>query len=260
MSKISKKVGVVFLILSLFSLIGCGSLDQRQAKQIEKKLSEMYEGKTFEVLALGNRWGTLTNDTVTAHVKDVERDIVFVIKMNTKGEIVANNYIGRWLNSQLESLLIKNFKGEGMIADSLIIGFVKKRPPGTDPDMPLGLAFSTKLDPDISLSEFISEYEPEYFSGDLVIKESENNMGEAFIKAFRKTFEEIQQTHLQTHVWVIHKECYDELIEEFSRLPDVDNSWFDDKNVLSYFQFCIDENGVTNLKEEEVDGLLRGGE
>ncbi|WAA12483.1 hypothetical protein [Fervidibacillus halotolerans] len=147
---IMKKVGIVFMIVSLLSLIGCGSLDQRQAKQIEKKLSEMYEGKTFEVLALGNRWGTLTNDTVTAHVREVERDVVFIIKMNTKGEIVANSYSGSAVNKHLEDLLNKNLKEEGITADSLLMG--------------LGGRDVSDLNPDIHLDEYITKYSPEFFS------------------------------------------------------------------------------------------------
>ncbi|WP_396234419.1 hypothetical protein [Caldifermentibacillus hisashii] len=64
------KLGKFLLMaISILSLIGCVNLNKLQAKQIEEKLSEMYDGEKFEVLALGNRFRPLTNDTVTAFVK-----------------------------------------------------------------------------------------------------------------------------------------------------------------------------------------------
>ncbi|MEL4028254.1 hypothetical protein NST89_06640 [Caldifermentibacillus hisashii] len=240
--KLGKSLLMAILILSL---TGCGSLNKMQAKQIEEKLSEMYDGEKFEVLALGNRFGTLTNDTVTAFVKSKKTDVVFECQMNTKGKIVSSNYPGRAMNTQVENILNKNLADGGITADSLTFGF--------------GVEDVSDLKPNMKLSDYISTYKPEYFSGYLVIKESNNNTGSALTKAFQESFEELQNTPLQANVWVIAEESYDEVISEFVKLPDVSNSWFKDKNTIGSFQFSVTAKGV-NIDESKLNNLLKGGE
>ncbi|MEK0290574.1 hypothetical protein P5F77_08865 [Caldifermentibacillus hisashii] len=233
------------MAILILSLTGCGSLNKIQAKQIEEKLSEMYEGEKFKVLALGNRFGTLTNDTVTAFVKSKKTDVVFECQMNTKGKIVSSNYPGRAMNTQVENILNKNLADGGITADSLTFGF--------------GVEDVSDLKPNMKLSDYISTYKPEYFSGYLVIKESNNNTGSALTKAFQESFEELQNTPLQANVWVIAEESYDEVISEFVKLPDVSNSWFKDKNTIGSFQFSVTAKGV-NIDESKLNNLLKGGE
>ncbi len=156
----------LLMAISILSLTGCGSLNKIQAKQIEEKLSEMYDGEKFEVFPLGNRFGTLTNDTVTAHVKEVNSGVVFTVEMNTKGEIVINTYLGSAVINQLENLLIKNLEEEGITADILLNGF--------------RVGSISNLNPDMPLSEYISKTSPEFFFGHLIIKESSNNTGGIF--------------------------------------------------------------------------------
>ncbi|MGG3687833.1 hypothetical protein, partial [Caldifermentibacillus hisashii] len=115
------------------------------------------------------------------------------------------------------------------------------------------------LKPNMKLSDYISTYKPEYFSGYLVIKESNNNTGSALTKAFQESFEELQNTPLQANVWVIAEESYDEVISEFVKLPDVSNSWFKDKNTIGSFQFSVTAKGV-NIDESKLNNLLKGGE
>ena len=43
-----------------------------------------------------------------------------------------------------------------------------------------------------------------------------------------------------------------------SQLPDIDNSWFDDKNTLNYFKFVMSTDGV-KMAEYEINQLFQGG-
>ncbi|MEK0290226.1 hypothetical protein P5F77_07055 [Caldifermentibacillus hisashii] len=237
-----KKVGVILIIMSILGLMGCGN-DKYTAERIEKGLTEKYGG-TFEVLALGNRYGTMTNDYVQANVKAVDSDIVFSAKMSPKGEILVDNYISKTVLSQLEKMLNSNLESEGITAKSMMFGFSKTK--------------TGEVELGTSLSDYISKYRPDFFSGYLVIKESPNNTGAALTNAFQKTFNEIQNIELRANVWVIPEESYDEVVTGFSRLPDVSNSWFDDKETLSSFKFSIETDSVSP-DENELNKLLQGG-
>ncbi|CEE03260.1 MULTISPECIES: hypothetical protein [Bacillaceae] len=239
--KLGKSLLMAILILSL---TGCGSLNKMQAKQIEEKLSEMYDGEKFEVLALGNRFGTLTNDTVTAFVKSKKTDVVFECQMNTDGEIVSNNYKGRLIETKIEVLLKENLKKQGITSESLLFIFGGK-------DI-------TTLNLNMEPSDYISDYSPEYVSGYLVLKENENLSGDAFLNGLRKTHEDLLNTPLQVNVWIISKENYDDLIGEFTKLPDISNSWFEEKETISFLKLSITNDGL-NMNESEIGKLLQGG-
>ena len=239
--KLGKKARLLIVMISILSLMGCGDLNKQQAEQIAEKLSEMYNGEEFEVLALGNRYGTLTNDTVRAFVKAKETNVVFECQMNTDGEIIANNYKARLMETKIENLLAENLENQGITSDSLLFLFGGK-------DI-------NTLNLDMNPSNYISVYTPEYVSGYLLIKENENLSGEAFLKGFRKTYEDILNTPLQANIWVIPQD----LIGEFSKLPDVSNSWFEDKETISNFKLTITKDGLS-INENEIGRLLQGGE
>ena len=121
--KIGKKAGVIVIIMSILGLMGCGSLDERQAKRIEEKLSEMYADiydGSFKVVALGNRYGTLTNKTITAIVKAEDLNMLFEAKMDTNGEIVADNFLARHINIKLSDVFTKNVKDQGIEGETYL--------------------------------------------------------------------------------------------------------------------------------------------
>jgi hypothetical protein len=237
-----KKAGVILIIMSILGLMGCGN-DKYTAERIEKALTEKYGG-TFEVLALGNRYGTMTNDYVRADVKAVDSGVVFSAKMNTKGEIIADNYAGVLVSKQLEDMLNSNLESEGITAKSCMTGFSS--------------IDTGEIEVGISFNDYIAKHKPESFGGYLVVKESPNNTGAAFINAFQKTFDTIKNIELVANVWIIPEENYDEIIAEMSQLPDIDNSWFDDKNTLNYFKFVMSTDGV-KMAEYEINQHFQGG-
>ncbi|MCM3055942.1 hypothetical protein [Caldibacillus thermoamylovorans] len=48
--KLGKKARLLIVMISILSLMGCGSLNKIQAQQIEEKLSEMYGGRNLKFL------------------------------------------------------------------------------------------------------------------------------------------------------------------------------------------------------------------
>lgn len=238
-----KKVGVILIIMSILGLMGCGN-DKYTAERIEKGLTEKYGG-TFEVLALGNRYGTMTNDYVQADVKAVDSGVVFSAKMNTKGEIIADNYAGVLVSKQLEEMLNSKLESEGITVKSFMTGF--------------GNVDAGEIEVGTSLDDYIAKHKPDFFGGYLIVKESSNNTGATLTKALQDTVHAIQNIELRINVWVIPEENFDKIATDFSQLSDVDNSWFDDKDTLSNFLVFVNSEGA-DINENELNQLLQGGE
>ncbi|MCM3476954.1 hypothetical protein [Caldibacillus thermoamylovorans] len=242
--KLGRKVGVILIIMSILLLMGCRYLDKYTAERIEKALTEKYGG-TFEVLALGNRYGTLTNDYVQADVKAVDSEIVFSAKMSPTGEILVDNYAGVLVSKQLEDMLNSNLENEGITAKSCMTGFSS--------------IDTGEIEVGTSLDDYIAKHKPEFFGGYIVVKESPNNTGAALTKALQDTVHAVQNIEIRINVWVIPKENLDKIATDFSQLSDVDNSWFDDKDTLSNFLVFVNSEGA-DIDENELNQLLQGGD
>ncbi|WP_363550775.1 hypothetical protein [Caldifermentibacillus hisashii] len=242
--KLGRKVGVILIIMSILLLMGCRYLDKYTAERIEKALTEKYGG-TFEVLALGNRYGTMTNDYVQADVKAVDSDVVFSAKMSPKGEILADNYAGTLVSKQLEEMLNSKLESEGITVKSFMTGF--------------GNVDAGEIEIGTSLNDYIAKHKPDFFGGYIVVKESPNNTGAALTKALQDTVHAVQNIEIRINVWVIPKENFDKIATDFSQLSDVDNSWFDDKDTLSNFLVFVNSKGA-DIDENELNQLLQGGD
>ncbi|CEE03259.1 MULTISPECIES: hypothetical protein [Bacillaceae] len=242
--KLGRKVGVILIIMSILLLMGCRYLDKYTAERIEKALTEKYGG-TFEVLALGNRYGTMTNDYVQADVKAVDSDVVFSAKMSPKGEILADNYAGTLVSKQLEEMLNSKLESEGITVKSFMTGF--------------GNVDAGEIEIGTSLDDYIAKHKPDFFGGYIVVKESPNNTGAALTKALQDTVHAVQNIEIRINVWVIPKENFDKIATDFSQLSDVDNSWFDDKDTLSNFLVFVNSKGA-DIDENELNQLLQGGD
>ncbi|MCM3056481.1 hypothetical protein, partial [Caldibacillus thermoamylovorans] len=192
--KLGRKVGVILIIMSILLLMGCRYLDKYTAERIEKALTEKYGG-TFEVLALGNRYGTMTNDYVQADVKAVDSDVVFSAKMSPKGEILADNYAGTLVSKQLEEMLNSKLESEGITVKSFMTGF--------------GNVDAGEIEIGTSLNDYIAKHKPDFFGGYIVVKESPNNTGAALTKALQDTVHAVQNIEIRINVWVIPKENFD---------------------------------------------------
>ncbi|MCM3056487.1 MULTISPECIES: hypothetical protein [Bacillaceae] len=244
LKKLGKKARLLIMMISILGLMGCGSLNKIQANQIEEKLSEMYGGE-FEVLALGNRFGTLTNDTVTARVKSKDLDMLFDTKMNTKGEIVADNFYARYIGTNISNILTKNIKAEGIKGESYIKVFGGK-----------DLKTFTL---DTTISEYITNYSPEYFAGFLIIKNDTNNSARQIINAFTKTYQEYLNTTFQATIFVLNEEEYEQCIKKLAEQTNINTDTFSEFDIVSEFRLSVTSDGLSK-SENEVNKLLQGGE
>ncbi|MEK0286203.1 hypothetical protein [Caldifermentibacillus hisashii] len=241
--KLGKKARLLIVMISILSLMGCGSLNKIQANQIEEKLSEMYGGE-FEVLALGNRFGTLTNDTVTARVKSKDLDMLFDVKMNTKGRIVADNFLARHIGIQVSNVLTKNIKDQGIEAKSYLAV--------------LGGKDVKTLKINTSVPDYIKNYSPEYFAGFLILKEGTNYSGIKMVEAFQQTYQDYLSTTFHANVYIIAEEDYERCIRDLDNETVVYSDLFEEYIVISKFKLSVTSEGISK-NENEVNNLLQGG-
>jgi len=231
------KMAAAFLgILSLVGLLGCQS-SQATAKQVEEKLEDKY-GEKFEVIALGNRWGTKDNDTVTTHVKALKNGIVFEANMKKNGKNLTDNYIYQKINSDISQTLKESLQQEGVLSQpKLFISGGKK------------LKYNTS---DINLQEYIGTHSPDYFVGMVILKDDRSLTPEKIIQSYKSAYSNLQQKNLQTDIWIISSNDYEKAVKDFNSQPDVSKQFFDKFDVISQFYLDIKDGGKIESDNEEL--------
>lgn len=233
MRKKLKVAAAFFGILSLVGLLGCQS-SKATAKQVEARLEDKY-GEKFEVIALGNRWGTKTNDTVTTIVTAVKNKVVFEAVMGKDGKIESENYLPRKVGTDVSNLLMENFKQESIESQPklFIVGGKK-------------LHYDSS---DINIHEYIESHSPEYFVGKVILKEG-NFKPENVVNTYKTTYSELLDTPVKTNIWVISEEDYEKAVKDFNENPDVSKEFFDKYNITSKFHLHITSDGIDTNREE----------
>lgn len=96
--------------MTLLDIVGCTNISRDMAKKIETKLHEKYQ-KEFVVKALGKRYGTGRNNTVTAYCnpKDNEQ-ILFAAVLDREGILLQDTYLSRSICVKLEEQIQKAFE------------------------------------------------------------------------------------------------------------------------------------------------------
>src|SRR4051794_25257278 len=119
LKNLRKRVSVsIMMIMSIFSLIGCNAIDKSQAAAVEELLEEKYNQK-FVPTAIGERYGTANNDTVTTilHPKGKE-ELVFEAVMNKDRELIADTYISRLISASINDMLKSGLEPQGIESET----------------------------------------------------------------------------------------------------------------------------------------------
>ncbi|WP_423799835.1 hypothetical protein [Neobacillus sp. SAB-20_R2A] len=229
LKKILKKVSVIAMGLSIFSLIGCSEMDKEQATDVEKLLQKKYH-QEFEVTHIGGRYGTATNDTVTTYVhpKD-QKDLVFKAVTTKDGELVSDGYIPSLISKSFNQIITRELSSAGIESETHTVAMEADS--------------SAETNPDISLEEYVKAYKPGYFSGDIIVKEKPDLSPEQFEKALTAAYQAGVNTAYQVTVHVIAEDEYDKCVKKFKEVPYVTSSWFIDYNVVKEFDAVADANG-----------------
>lgn len=147
------KILRIFPILLMVTVLlgGCGwitgeSTTQKQIKIAENLLKEKYN-EDFEVVTIGERWGTLTNNTFTVRCIPVDNpEYIFKAEIEKSGAYMFDSYVSTIVCKKLQKQL------EGIIDNDNVSVFISSRPSFIVED-------SSK---DISVSDFVKENDADF--------------------------------------------------------------------------------------------------
>lgn len=213
-------------------------MNNSQAKEMENLLNEKY-GIDFKVTHIGGRYGTANNDTVStyAHPTDNERLSFKAVMYKNQGGLVSDGFIPRLMSNSINQILQKELQKQGIESESHTFM--------------MGANSSSETNPDISLEEYLQKYQPEYLSGDLVVKHQPDMTPELFEDALQTLYSAIGNRYYQVRVYVISEDNYGECSENFRKTFDVSEQWFNDYGLVDKMQLIIDNEGFRVWKKSE---------
>jgi hypothetical protein len=227
--RLFKSIILTFILISTFSLLGCGAIDKKQAADVEKELQKKYN-QEFKVTHIGGRYGTATNDTVTTYIHPAnQEELVFKAITTKDGSLVSDSYIPSIISQSFNQILKQELQTVGIESETFT--FVMQADS------------SKETNPDISLEEYITTYKPGYFSAHMIVKENANVTGEQFEDALKAVYQAGLKTTFQVGIRVISADEYEEALTEYKQLPEVSSSWFRDYKVIEEIDAVVDGNG-----------------
>lgn len=223
-----KLLKLLIIIMTILILLGCSMVNERTANKVIKELNEIYD-EEFEVVALGKRFGTKNNDTVTVYVKD-KQETVFTVIMNTKGVITSENYLYKKLGKDLVNVLKNGLKEVGVESEGklTVVGGEKLE----------------REDATIAIQDYVESHKPEYFIGDIIIKEDTNFKVEDLVQPYELTYDYFKKTRFMTRIWIISSEEYEEAVEDFNQNPSVSMTWYEKYNVIEKYYIDMGHEGI----------------
>lgn len=224
---------IVIVSTFVFCLLGCQSNNDKIMKVVLAELNDKYN-EEFEVVAIGARIGTKTNNTVTSYVKGVQNSVVFSVEVDTEGNIIKEDYPRRKIGSEVGLVLVEALKQFNIESQAN-----------------LHISGGTEiLEATIPLKKYIELHSPDYFVGKVVLKENNQITAENLFGAYEAAYRKLNNTPLQTDIWVISTTEYEKAVNDFSQNPDVSEEWFDDYEVTSTFHLDFSSKGIETNNED----------
>ncbi|WP_155922232.1 hypothetical protein [Bacillus sp. EB01] len=241
LKNLRKRVSVsIMMLMSIFSLIGCNAIDKSQAAAVEELLEKKYN-QEFVATAIGERYGTANNDTVTTilHPKGKE-ELVFEAVMNKDRELIADTYIPRLISDSINGILKNGLKTQGIESETNTVA--------------MGSNSAGESNTKITIEEYVQSYKPKHFSGHMIVKEKAGLTSEQFEEVMREVYDAGNQTVFQVKIRVIAEDEYEKALRDFRKQPDITDSWFRDYNVVRNIVAVVDANGFNYMEKDARDG------
>ena len=234
---IMKKVRMLLSTFFLLSLLGCSSLNEKQAEQMVNLLEEKYE-EEFVVTHIGQRYGTATNDTVTTYVHPKENEnLSFKAIMTKDGQLVGDGYIPVLISDQFNDMMKSELEPLGIESETYTF-IMKARSAG-------------ETDKSITIEEYVEKYQPAYFSAHMIVKDTGDVKGEQFEQALLKAYGAAQSTTYQIGIRIIPADEYDEAAKAYRKLSVVKDSWFSDYDLVDEIDAVADGNGYNFIHHSD---------
>jgi len=229
-----KKVVLILLLsLSIFSMIGCESKDEKAAKRIVESLQEKY-GKEFVVDSIGGGWGTMNSNTLKAIVKPKDDLSIRVAVEITKD---LKDVYDDYLNEAVAKAAVEPITE---MANSI---WGESRVEVTNDT---GMTYPEHSDTNMSYEQFLKLYPMNWqlvkvylnceryidSNGDM---DQQGEIGK--YKAFAKKLADNKYMRSSISIWYITPDAYD-------RFDEAKNS---DSTVINYFKDEEEKQGKLNL-------------
>ena len=216
----------LILLLISFSFYGCmnKSSTSNQIEMAENLLNEKYN-QTFHINAIGERFGTLTNNTYKVQCYPVESpNDIFVAEVDKKGNNIYDDYVSVCVCQKLKKSIKDNLNDNSEI-------LVESRPSITE-----------ETNSDISVEEFAENNDADFVVY-AVTKENFDN--------FKKNFDLIAKMNGSINIELrIYDDKSDEQLKKFKELSQKSNQ------MNSEIKFLLDD--VPQIIKYEK-GVVVGG-
>ena len=228
-----KVVFILMVFLSIFSMIGCESKDEKAAKRTVESLQEKY-GQEFVVDSIGGGWGTMNNNTLKAVVKPKNDPSIKVVVEITKDlKDVYDNYLNKAIAKaavQPITEMANSIWGESRVHVA----------------NDTGMTYPEHSDTSMSYEQFLKLYPMNWQLVEVYINceryiDSYGNMDQQAeidkYKAFAQKLVDHKYMRSSISIWYITPDAYD-------RFDEAQNS---DLTVLNYFKDEEEKQGKLNL-------------
>ena len=240
-----KKVIVIVLAMSIFSLAGCSGLNERQTKQMTEALEEKY-GIEFKAAKIGNRWNQ-DSATIICYPKD-NPELMFKTALYKDGTI-WEGYMARAVGRQVEDLVNSKFKARG-IESQTFCGTI-----GVNTDI-----FGTIVP---KLQDVIDNYEPKSFTGTIILPDSfrlQEDAAKIISEIYEEIYKDLGNTKFGTEIAFIADEEFEKASQDLRlSFSDAGDGWFWDYTTTAKTGFSATDEGLTKTLEELKEALVNGG-
>lgn len=194
-----KRIKVVILgviIAALFSsLFGCSMTDNSAVDAVTDELSNKYE-KTFVVSDLGNRFNY---DTTTMYVYAADDPSMrFVVRVNSNGEIVFENYAYRKVCSKVRNIICDIFS-EYNLETVCVAEFSK---------------YNYDISAEASIEEYIEASNADIVKAAIAVKSDEILTGEILEKIYMDIGSQISEIPIGFSMYIISEEDYTKVFKD----------------------------------------------
>lgn len=239
-----KTAGLLFMALFLFNLPGCNAILETINNgfiKINKSLDADFkeEAKAEAIAQMEEKYGIdfdvhdifreeISNEsTIWMHPVDNE-DIKFQVSLDSNNKVENDNFIGMKISNEITEILKDHLPSSVEMA-AIIYPFgdsnksneinqtinenrekVGVGPIDGESDK------SIDANPDVTLEEYIQTYNPEYFSGYMIVKDTGSITPEMFEEAFKKVYKATSNKMFQANVHFITPEKYAECHKGFT--------------------------------------------
>lgn len=202
----------------LFDIIGNGMINDEIFQVIKDKLLEKYH-ESFTVTHLGKRFGTESNDTVTAFCRsEINNDIIFTVVLNKDKVHFEDDYIIRKLCYELESKINNDFQTLDIISYSNVKIINMMLYDGSEEN----------------LSNFLNNNEDSEFLCRIYIKDDcEEYKFKQVCEKIKQEYNSINCTFL---AYILNEKYYDEIVKKNEYLPHSENIILDEKEIKEKYR------------------------